>query len=115
MIRKDEPDIVFTDVDAKQLHYPHDDAIVITLTIVNYTTRRVPMDSGSLVNILYYLAFQQIRIDRKLLHPSNIPLIGFGGTKVLPIGTISLPVMVGSYPQHITKEVNFLVVDYLFS
>ena len=32
MIREDEPDIVFTGVDAKQLHYPHDDAIVITLT-----------------------------------------------------------------------------------
>ena len=27
------------------------------------------------------------------------------------VGTITLPVMVGSYPQQITKEVNFLVVD----
>ena len=31
--------------------------------------------------------------------------------KVLPIGTISLLVMVGSYPRQINKEVNFLVVD----
>ena len=94
----EEPVITFTSEDARKLHHPHDDAIVITLTIMNYTTRRVPMDSGSLVNIFYYPTFQQIRIDRKLLHPSNIPLIGFEGTKVLPIGTISLPVMVGSYP-----------------
>ena len=28
-----------------------------------------------------------------------------------PVGTITLPVVVGSYPQRITKEVNFLVVD----
>ena len=28
-----------------------------------------------------------------------------------PVGTITLPVVVGSYPQQITKEVNFLVVD----
>jgi len=30
---------------------------------------------------------------------------------VQPVGTITLPVVVGSYPQQITKEVNFLVVD----
>ena len=29
------------------------------------------------------------------------------------VGTITLPVVVGAYPQQITKEVNFLVVDCL--
>ena len=28
-----------------------------------------------------------------------------------PVGIITLPVVVGSYPQQITREVNFLVVD----
>ena len=28
-----------------------------------------------------------------------------------PVGTITLPVVVGSYPQQIIKEVNFLMVD----
>ena len=31
--------------------------------------------------------------------------------KVQPVGTITLPVVVGSCPQQITKKVNFLVVD----
>ena len=31
--------------------------------------------------------------------------------KVQPVGTITLPVVVGAYPQQITKEVNFLVMD----
>ena len=115
MIRKDEPDIVFTDVDAKQLHYPHDDAIVITLTIANYTTRRVLVDNGSSTNILYYPAFQQVRINKELLRLVNVPLIRFGGIKVLPLGTISLPIVVGSYPRQINKEVNFLIVDCLSS
>ena len=106
MIRKDEPDIVFTDVDAKQLHYPHDDAIVITLTIANYTTRRVLVDNGSSTNILYYPAFQQVRINKELLRLVNVPLIRFGGIKVLPLGTISLPIVVGSYPRQINKEVD---------
>lgn len=54
-----------------------------------------------------------MRIDKELLHPEIVPLFGFGGMKVLPVGTISLLVMVGSYPQQITKEVNFLVIDCL--
>ena len=32
--------------------------------------------------------------------------------KVQPASTISLPLVVGTYPQQITKNVNFLVVDY---
>ena len=28
-----------------------------------------------------------------------------------PVGIVTLPVVVGSYPQQITKSVNFLVVD----
>jgi len=47
MIREYKPAIVFTDEDARQLHHPHDDAIIITLTIANYTTRRVLIDNGS--------------------------------------------------------------------
>lgn len=107
----DEPSITFVDEDARRLHHPHDDAIVITLMIASYLTRRVLVDNGSLRDILYYLAFQQMKIDKELLCPTNIPLIGFGGMKVLPVGTIFLPVVVGTYPQHITKEVNFLIID----
>ena len=111
MIKEDELAIIFMNENARRLHHPHDNAIVITLVIVNYTTRRVLIDNGSSANILYYPAFQQMRINKELLHPVNVPLIGFGGIKVLPSGTISLPIAVGSYPRQINKEVNFLVVD----
>ena len=53
----DEQAITFTDEDAERVHHPHDDAIVITLLIVDYMTRRVLVDNGSSVDILYYLAF----------------------------------------------------------
>ena len=43
--------------------------------------------------------------------PTNAPLVGFGGTRVLPLGAIILSVTVGDYPQQITKDVTFLVVD----
>ena len=53
----DEEAITFTDEDAERVHHPHDDAIVITLLIANYTTRRVLVDNGSSTNILYYPSF----------------------------------------------------------
>ena len=107
----DEPTISFTDEEAERIHHPHDDAIVITLLITDYTTRKVLVDNGSSADILYYPVFQQMRLGRDLLRLTCSPLIGFGGMKVQPIGTVTLLVVVGSYPQQITKSVNFLVVD----
>lgn len=82
----------------------HDDAIVITLMIVNYTTRIVLVDNGSSADILYYPAFQQMKIDEELFHPKNFPLIGFEGTKALLVGIIYLPVMVGSYRSRLARK-----------
>ena len=107
----DEQPITFTDEDAERIHRPHDDAIVITLLIADYITRRVLVDNGSSADILYYTAFQQMRIGRDQLRLVNSPPVGFSGMKVQPVGTISLPVVVGAYSQQITKNVNFLVVD----
>ena len=53
----DEQAITFMDKDARRVHHPHDNAIVITLLIADYTTRKVLIDNGSLVDILYYSAF----------------------------------------------------------
>ena len=43
--------------------------------------------------------------------PTNAPLVGFKGMRVYPLGVVTLPVMVGDYPQQITKDVLFLVID----
>ena len=72
---------------------------------------RMLVDNSSSANILYYPVFQQMGIDRARLIPTNAPLVGFGGTRVLPLGAITLSVMVDDYPQQITKDVTFLVVD----
>ena len=53
----DKQAITFTDEDAERVHHPHDDVIVITLLIANYTTRKVLVDNGSSTDILYYPAF----------------------------------------------------------
>ena len=107
----EEQAITFTDEDAARIHHPHDDAIVITLLITDYTTRRVLVDNGSSADILYYPAFQQMKLERDQLRSMYSSLVGFGETKVQPVGTVTLPVVVGAYPQQVAKDVNFLVVD----
>lgn len=96
--------------DAIRLHHPNDDAIIITLTIADFITKKMLVYNGSLVNILYYPNFKQWGLTN---FSSKCSLIGFEGTKFYPVGTISMPDVVGSYPRQITKEVNFLVMDCL--
>ena len=95
----DEEAIRFTDEDDERVHHPHNDTIVITLLIVDYTTKKVLVDNGSPADILYYSAFQQMRLGRDHFCLVNSPLVGFGGVKVQPVGTITLLVVVGAYPQ----------------
>ena len=78
----EEQAITFMDEDAARIHHPHDDAIVITLLIADYTTKRVLVDNGSSADILYYPAFQQMKLERDQLCPMYSSLVGFGGTKV---------------------------------
>ena len=109
----DNPIIKFSEDDARRLHHPHEDTLVDSLQIGDYNIHRVLVDNGSSTDILYYPAFQQMRIDREWLTPTNAPFMGFGGTRVFPLGAITLAVTVGDYPQQITREVTFLVVDCL--
>ena len=74
---------------------------------------RVLVDNGSSADILYYSVFQQMRIDRERLTPTNASLVGFGGTRVFPLGAITLAIKAGDCPWQITREVTFLMVDCL--
>ena len=109
--RRESPVIGFSEEDARCLHHPHDDALVVSVRVGDYNVHRMLVDNGSSADILYYPAFQQMRINKAQLIPTNAPLVGFGGTRVLPVGSITLSVTVGDYPQQITKDVTFLVVE----
>jgi len=111
MARIDNPVIEFSEEDAQRLHHLHDNALVINLKVEDYNMHRVLVNNGSLADILYYPTFQQMRVDREQLVPVNAPLVGFEGMRVFPIDAVTLTITVGDYPQQITKEVTFLVVN----
>ena len=52
-----------------------------------------------------------MRIEKEHLIPTNASLVGFGRTRVYPLGAVTLLVTVRDYPQQITKDVTFIVVD----
>ena len=111
MAQVDNPVIGFTEEDARRLHHSHNDALIVSIRVGDYNAYRVLVDNRSSADILYYPAFQQMRIEKERLIPTNTPLVGFGGTRVYPLGTVTLLVTVGDYPQQITRDVTFLVVD----
>ena len=45
--------ITFSDEDFKGVHHPHDDALVVSMTIANFKVRRILVDNGSSADILY--------------------------------------------------------------
>ena len=93
------------------LHHPHDDALVVSIRVEDYNVHRMLVDNGSSADILYYPMFQQMGINRARLTPTNAALVGFGGTRVLPLGAITLSVTIGDYPRQIIQDVTFLVVN----
>ena len=69
--------LTFSTKDEQGIHYPHDDPLVVTLTIANYAVKRVLIDTGSSSDILFASAFDQLCISRERLRPVATPLVGF--------------------------------------
>ena len=51
------PIIGFSEEDARRLHHPHDDVLIISKRVGDYNTHRVLVDKGSSLDILYYSNF----------------------------------------------------------
>jgi hypothetical protein len=52
-----------------------------------------------------------MKIDKEQLRPIDIPLVGFTGDKVRPLGVVSLTIEAGTFPKQVRASVEFLVVD----
>ena len=60
--RRESPIIGFSKDDARRLHHPHDDALVVNIRIGDYNVHRMLVDNSSSADILYYPTFQQMGI-----------------------------------------------------
>jgi len=58
--------IMFSKADAYVVHFPHNDALIITMHIGNCRVSRILIDSGSSVNIMYGGALNRIEDIREM-------------------------------------------------
>ena len=63
---------------------PHDDALMITLRIGGYDVKRVMVDQGSAVEIMYPDFYKGLNLKAEDLMPYSSPLVSFKGKIVIP-------------------------------
>ena len=97
----------FSDEDKVGTIQPHDDALVVTLRIGGYDVKRILVDQGSGVEIMYPDLYKGLNLTPEDLTAYDSPLVSFNGKVVIPRGQIRLPVQAGSK----IVEVDFIMVD----
>ena len=80
---------------------------MVTLRISGYDVKRVMVDQGSAVEIMYPDLFKGLSLKPEDFTTYSSPLVSFEGKMVVPKGQIRLPVQTGSD----VVEVDFIVVD----
>ena len=83
--------ITFINEDLTGLHLPHDDALVISVTIVNFNVQRILIDNRSSADILFISAFKKMKIEQDKLHLFHSSFIEFGGGAIKNLGGLNCP------------------------
>ena len=97
----------FSDEDKIGTIQPHGDALVVTFRIGGYDVKRVMVDQGSCIEVMYPNLYKGLNLKPKDLTAYDSPLVSFDGKLIALKGQIRLPVQAGSE----VVEVDFIVVD----
>jgi hypothetical protein len=102
-------EIVFSNQDLEGVQLPHSDALVITLRIGEFDVKRVLIDPGSSVEIMYESLFRGLGLGKKDLSRTEGPLSGFSGETVIPSGKVTINVKAGT----VSSPTEFFVLNTL--
>ncbi|XP_072090637.1 uncharacterized protein [Arachis hypogaea] len=73
--------------------------------------KKVLLNPGSSVDVLFYSTFKKMQLSDKSLQPSGGELAGFSGERVPISGYVWLRTTLGEFPNSKTLDIQFLVVD----
>uniref|UniRef100_A0A2N9HIA5 Uncharacterized protein n=1 Tax=Fagus sylvatica TaxID=28930 RepID=A0A2N9HIA5_FAGSY len=85
--------IIFTDQDLEGVQLPHSDALVVTLWIGEFDVKRILIDPGSSVEIMYESLFKGLGLEKKDLNLVEGPLS-------VRTGKVTINVRTGTVSSH---------------
>ena len=80
------PVLGFSDEDKIGTIQPHDDALVVTLRIGEYDVKRVLVDQGNAMEVMYPNLYKGLNLKLEDLMEYDSPLVSFEGKTVTPKG-----------------------------
>ncbi|XP_075654748.1 uncharacterized protein LOC142624902 [Castanea sativa] len=98
--------IAFDDDDLEGITQPHHDALIVTTCVRGFIVKRIMIDQGSGVDVMYPDLYRGLSLKKGDLSKYDTPLMGFDGHMVTLEGQISLPVIMGGREVMVT----FIVV-----
>ncbi|XP_016444620.2 uncharacterized protein LOC107769881 [Nicotiana tabacum] len=102
-----EERIIFDESDVDNLTFPQNDALVITLRILDTNVRRIMVDDESGACIIHPRVLAHMRLEDKIVSRC-ITLTGFNNVIEWTSGEITLPVLAGG----VTLETTFYIMDH---
>ena len=101
--------MTFHESDTNSLDRPHNNPLVITLTIGYFNVEQVLVDTGSTLDIIFLTTLREMKVDMAQIVPTPRPMLGFSGEYTMTLGTINLPVRT----RGVTKIGYFSVTNQL--
>ena len=101
------PVLGFSDEDKVGTIQLHDDALFVMLRIGGYDVKRVLVDQGNAVEVMYPDLYKGLNLKLEDLTTYDSSLVSFEGKTVTPKGQIRLLIQTGSN----VVEVDFIIVD----
>ena len=78
------PSLSFLDEDKIETIQPHDDALVVTHKIEGYDVKRVMVDQGSCVEVIYPDLYKGLNLKLEDLTTYDSPPVSFDGKLITP-------------------------------
>ncbi|XP_026378471.1 uncharacterized protein LOC113272897 [Papaver somniferum] len=87
--------VTFDAEDIEEDMEDHNDPLVLTLPVAGCNTKKILIDGGSSVNVLFYDTFKRMELNDEQLMSSYYTIYGFNGAPTKSLGDIVLQVDAG--------------------
>lgn len=103
-------DIMFRNRHADRVGTPITDPLVISAQVGHAWMKKILIDSGSSMNIIFKQANDQMEMEGKDLNPCQLHIHGFDGSANKPIGMVEMPVELETGERWRVRDLQFVVL-----